>query len=47
LVPLFPKIAIPKKNGKIKIKVVTNFRKLSSFSKHHPYPITKVGYDIP
>jgi hypothetical protein len=37
----FPSFTIPKKNGKI--RVVTDFRKLNLFLKHHPFPIPKIG----
>jgi len=36
-----PTFAIPKKNGTI--RVVSDFRKLNSFLKRHPFPIPKIG----
>jgi hypothetical protein len=35
--------AIPKKNGIITIRVVTDFRKLNLLLKRHPFPIPKIG----
>jgi hypothetical protein len=36
-----PTFATPKKNGTI--RVVSDFRKLNSLLKHHPFPIPKIG----
>jgi hypothetical protein len=38
-----PSFAIPKKNGSIRIRVVTDFKKLNLFLKLHPCPILKIG----
>jgi hypothetical protein len=37
----FPTFAIAKKNGTI--RVVSDFRKLNSLLKHHPFPVPKIG----
>jgi hypothetical protein len=38
-----PSFAIPKKNGSVTIRVVTDFRKFNLLLKHHPFPIPKIG----
>jgi hypothetical protein len=42
-----PSFAIPKKNGSIKIRVFTDFRKLNLLLNQlsHPFPIPKIGID--
>jgi hypothetical protein len=37
--PVFPSFAIPKKKGAVKIRVVTDFRKLNLLLKHRMSPI--------
>jgi hypothetical protein len=38
-----PSFAIPKKDGRITIRVVTDFRKLNLFLKRHLFPTQKIG----
>jgi hypothetical protein len=41
---IFPSFAIPKKNGRSTIRVVTDLRKLNLLLKRHPFSIPKIGY---
>jgi hypothetical protein len=38
-----PLFAIPRKNGIVTIRVVTDFRKLKKLLKRDPFPIPKIG----
>jgi hypothetical protein len=37
------RFVIPRKNGTIRFRVVTDFRKLNLLLKRHPFPIPKIG----
>jgi hypothetical protein len=41
---MYPSFAIPKKNGGITIRVVTDFSKLNLLLKRHPFPIPKIEH---